>query len=56
MPGMVGAAVPVQDSDKLVVLVDRKVCLVDRETGLWHARGSVSNFIVSNIHSHRQYA
>ena len=33
MPGMVGAVVPVEGSDKLVVLVGTKILLVHRETG-----------------------
>lgn len=34
MADKVGAVIPVQDSDKLLVLVGRKVCIVDRETGV----------------------
>ena len=45
MPDMVGAVVPVEGSDKLVVLVGRKICLVDRETGLWHTVSVLNNFI-----------
>ena len=34
MPDMVGAVIPVEESNKLVVLVGRKICLVDRKTGV----------------------
>lgn len=35
MPDRVGAAIPVKDSEcKLVALIGRKICLVDRETGM----------------------
>ncbi len=33
MPQTVGAAVPVAKSDKLVTLMGRRICLVDRESG-----------------------
>ena len=35
MPDMVGAVIPVEGSDKLLVLIGTKICLVDRETGVW---------------------
>ena len=33
MPQPLGAALPVAKSDKLVVLMGRQICLVDRESG-----------------------
>ena len=33
LPSTVGAVVPVEGSDNLIVLVGRKVCLVNRDTG-----------------------
>ena len=33
LPGTVGAAIPVEGSDKLLAFVGRRICIVDREKG-----------------------
>lgn len=34
MPGRVGAVIPVEGSDNLLAGIERKLCLVDRKTGI----------------------
>ena len=47
MPDTVGAVVPVEGSDKLLVLVGMKICLVDRETGVWQGLSVLHGCAVS---------
>ncbi len=33
LPDIVGAAIPIAKSDRLVALVGKKICIVERESG-----------------------